>query len=214
MSPPAAPFPVALPQSRQDGAVKTPCPNFTIGVRHSTVADALIERGLSELKADIFLKFLQREGRLCSDPTLDYLDVRFPILVIEGKAYAIGKTVFEAENQAAVSGSYMINLQKELIGLFQGVFPSSINPEGGKTPLAFSICTQGPIIEFWVHYCVVEEDICKHHMTLLKLCYGSLADGLEDFLMLLESLMSWYKTDFLKEVADELFDLANYMARS
>lgn len=113
--------------------------------------------------------------------------------MIEGKAYATGKTVFEAENQAAVSGSCMINLQRQLSGLFKAVFPSSeriINPEGGKTPLAFSICTQGPIIEFWV------------------------ADGLEDFFILLECLISWYKTDFLEEIADELFDLANHIARS
>lgn len=53
-----------------------------------------------------------------------------------------------------------------------------------------------------------------HHMNLLKLCYGSLADGLEDFFILLECLISWYKTDFLEEIADELFDLANHIARS
>lgn len=193
MPPRTAPSPVTLPQSRQDGAVKTPRPDFTIGLRHSTVASALIKRGLSKYKADNLLKFLQREDKLCSDPTQNFLNVRFPILVIEGKAYATGKTVFEAENQAAVSGSCMINLQRQLSGLFKAVFPSSeriINPEGGKTPLAFSICTQGPIIEFWV------------------------ADGLEDFFILLECLISWYKTDFLEEIADELFDLANHIARS
>lgn len=217
MPPRTAPSPVTLPQSRQDGAVKTPRPDFTIGLRHSTVASALIKRGLSKYKADNLLKFLQREDKLCSDPTQNFLNVRFPILVIEGKAYATGKTVFEAENQAAVSGSCMTNLQRQLSGLFKAVFPSSertINPEGGKTPLAFSICTQGPIIEFWVHYFVLEEDMCMHHMNLLKLCYGSLADGLEDFFILLERLISWYKTDFLEEIADELFDLANHIARS
>lgn len=212
-----APFPVALHQSRQDGAVKTPRPDLTIGLSHSTVASALRKCGLSKYKADGLLEFLQREDKLCSDPTQDFLNVRFPILVVEGKAYATGKTVFEAENQAAVSGSCMINVQRQLIDLFKFVFPScerTMSPEGGKTPLAFSICTQGPIMEFWVYYSVVEEGICMHYMNLLKQCHGSLADGLEDFLILLECLMSWYKTDFLREVADMLFDLANYIARS
>ena len=210
------PFPEASSQSRQEGAVKTPRPDFTIGLRHSTVASALVKRGLSNYKADDFLKFLQREGKLCSDPTQDFLNVRFPILVIEGKAYATGKTVFEAENQAAVSGSCMINLQRQFLSLFDGVFQNfkrSVNPAGGKTPLAFSICTQGPIIEFWVHYFVLEEDICMHYMNLMKLCHGSLTDGLEDFLMLLERVIGWYKNDFLKGVADQLFDLANHYAR-
>lgn len=101
------------------------------------------------LKADDFLKVLQREQKLCSDPMQNFLNVRFPILVIEGKAYATGKTVFEAQNQAAVSGCCMVNLQQQLTDLFEGVFS---NPRGGKTPLAFSICTEGPHIEFWVHY--------------------------------------------------------------
>ncbi len=60
--------PAAPSQSRQD-AVKTPRPDFTIGFRHSTISTALIKRGLSKFKADDFLKVLQRERKLSSDPT-------------------------------------------------------------------------------------------------------------------------------------------------
>lgn len=217
MPPPTASPPAAPSPSDQDGAVKTPRPDFTIGLRHSTVADALMKRGLSKYKAENFLEFLQYRHKLCSDPTQNFLNVRFPLLVIEGKAYATGKTVFEAENQAAVSGSCMVNLQQQLTDLFQGVFPNSEgspNLKGRKTPLAFSICTQGPVIEFWVHHFVLEENICMHYMNLLNICYGSLVDGLEDFFIQLEHLISWYKGDFLKEVVDQLFDLANHSARS
>ena len=35
--------------------------------------------------------------------------IRFPFLVVEGKSYATGETVFEAENQAAVSGACPLN---------------------------------------------------------------------------------------------------------
>ncbi|KAI4261468.1 MAG: hypothetical protein L6R42_003331, partial [Xanthoria sp. 1 TBL-2021] len=82
-----------------DGAVKTPRPDFTWGFYQSTITDALMERGLSKLQASGFLAALQRERKLCSDPTQHFLDIRFPILVIEGKAYTTGKTLFEAETK-------------------------------------------------------------------------------------------------------------------
>ncbi|KAL8932835.1 MAG: hypothetical protein Q9216_006650 [Gyalolechia sp. 2 TL-2023] len=204
MPPPAAPS-----QSKQD-AVKTPRPDFTIGLRHSKISNALMKRGLSKFKADDFLKVLQRERKLCSDPTQNFLNVRFPILVIEGKAYATGKTVFEAQNQAAVSGGCMVNLRQQLTDLFEGVFP---NLRGRKTHLAFSICTEGPQIEFWVHYALSEDKVRSHYMNIFRTCYGSLQGGLEDFLMDLERLMRWTKDEFLKEVADQLCKLANHAVR-
>ncbi len=204
MPPPAAPS-----QSKLD-AVKTPRPDFTIGLHHSTISNALIKRGLSKFKADDFLKVLQRERKLCSDPTQNFLNVRFPLLVIEGKAYATGKTVFEAQNQAAVSGGCMVNLRQQLNDLFGGVFS---NLRGKKTPLAFSICTEGPQIEFWVHYALLEDNVRSHYMNIFRTCYGSLQGGLEDFLMDLERLMRWTKDDFLEEVADQLCKLAKHAAR-
>lgn len=203
------PPPAAPSQSKQD-AVKTPRPDFTIGLRHSTISNALMKRGLSKFKADDFLKVLQRERKLCSDPTQNFLNVRFPILVIEGKAYATGKTVFEAQNQAAVSGGCMVNLRQQLTDLFEGVFT---NLRGRKTHLAFSICTEGPQIEFWVHYALPEDNVRSHYMNIFRTCYGSLQGGLEDFLMDVERLMRWTKDEFLKEVADQLCKLANHAAR-
>lgn len=203
------PPPAALSQSKQD-AVKTPLPDFSIGLRHSTITNALIKRGLSKFKADDFLKGLQRERKLYSDPTQNFLNVRFPILVIEGKAYATGKTVFEAQNQAAVSGGCMVNLQQQLNDLFEGVLS---HLRGEKIHLAFSICTEGPQIVFWVHYALSEDNVRSHYMNIFRTCYGSLRGGLEDFLMDVERLMRWTKDEFLKEVADQLCKLANHAAR-
>ena len=203
------PPPAALSKSKVD-AIKTPRPDFTIGLRHSTMSNALIKRGLSKFKADDFLKGIQRERKLCSDPTQNFLNVRFPILVIEGKAYATGKTAFEAQNQAVVTGSCMVNLQHQLTDLFESVFS---NLKGEKTPLAFSICTEGPQIEFWVHYTLLEDNVRSHYMNIFRTCYGSLQAGLEDFLMDTERLMRWTKDEFLKEVADQLYKLAKHAVR-
>ncbi|KAL9095322.1 MAG: hypothetical protein Q9163_006518 [Psora crenata] len=191
----------AISVSRQD-AVKTPRPDCTMGLRHSIISRALRERGMSRFIADDFLRFLQSEGKLHSDPTKDFLGLRFPNLVIEGKAYAIGKSAFEAQNQAAVSGACMVNLQQELTDLFRGFFP---NP---RPPLAFSICTEGAHIEFWVHYTLKEENVPCHYMSIFRTCYGSIRAELEGFLMDVERLMSWTKEDYLEDITAKLYHLS------
>ena len=203
MPPPPVPCP-----SKQN-AVKTPRPDITVGFHHAAICNALMKHGLSELKADDFLRFLQRDRKLCSDPTQSLGDLRFPILVIEGKAYTTGKTVFEAQNQAAVSGACMVNLRQQLNDLFEAVFSV---PESRKTHLAFSICTEGPQIEFWVHYARLQDNVRSHYMNILRTCYGSLQDGLEAFLMDVERLMGWAKDEYLEEVADQLRELADHAA--
>ena len=135
-SPPIAPPPPPI----QDIPVKTPRPDVTVGLCHSTVVNALVARGLGEVKASDFLYTLQSQRVICSDTAKQGL-IRFPPLVVEGKSYATGMTVFEAQNQAAVSGSCMTNLQHKLSRLAERASP---RPYHSKVPLAFSICTEGP----------------------------------------------------------------------
>ncbi|KAL8887696.1 MAG: hypothetical protein Q9215_004768 [Flavoplaca cf. flavocitrina] len=215
MPPPAAPRVTEdAPQFRfpQDSAVKTPRPDFTWGFHQSTITDALVQRGLVEPRASRLLPALQREQNLCSDPTQHFLDVRFPILIIEGKAYTTGKTLFEAENQAAVSGSSMLILQRQLETLYKDVVLDS-KVEGDKSPLAFSLCTQGPIMELWVHHIVSEDDITEYHMNLIATCHGSISSELERFLVQMDCLIQWYKNEYLGTIADQLFAIASYAAR-
>lgn len=98
-------------------AVKTARPDITVGLLHETVLEALAARGLGSPRATLFLKVLQMQQVLYSNPTQHDLPIRFPTMVIEGKSYATGKPVFEAQNQAAVSGSCMIKLQQDLADL-------------------------------------------------------------------------------------------------
>ena len=200
-----------LQLAKQDNdAVKTPRPDVTFGHYHSTIVDAMVERGLMINKADRFLEFLQEQQKVFSDPTMDYLKVRFPIQTLEGKAYATGRPMFECENQAVVSGACMVNLQQQLIDIHETVLP----PTKNSTPFAFSLCTEGPLIQLWVHYASEEEGIRTHHMNLLYGCNGALYDTLEGLLLKWEQLMGWYSDDFLKEIAGRLYDLAIHAARS
>ncbi|KAL8899950.1 MAG: hypothetical protein Q9192_001316 [Flavoplaca navasiana] len=214
MPPPAAVLPISPStveiQPSQDGAVKTPRPDFTCGFRNRTVTKALLDRGLNASVTKDLLEALQLDKRLCSNPTQHFFELRFPILVIEGKSYSTGKTLFEAENQAAVSGSSMLNLQRQLTRL-----QDSVNPILGekKPPLAFSVCTQGPILELWVHHLELEDNITRYHMNIIAACHGSLCDDLERFLLKIDCLIEWYKHDYLEEIADQLFAIASHVAR-
>ena len=91
--------------------------------------------------------------------------------MIKGIAYATGKTIPEAQNEAAVSGGCRVNLRQQLPDFFEGVFS---NLEGGKIPLTVSICAKGPQIELWVHYTLLEDNVRGHYMDIFRTCYESL----------------------------------------
>ena len=122
-------------------------------------------------------------------------------MVVEGKAYATGKPVFEAQNQAAVSGSCMTKLQHELADLTKSASRGSYD---SKAPLAFSICTEGPHIELWVHYTTLQENVRMYNMNILKTCHASLPGDVTEFLMVVDSIMSWASVDFVNNVAEQL----------
>jgi hypothetical protein len=218
--------------AKQDGAIKTPRPDITIGLSDSAIAEELLKRGLRKSQANNLLTDLQREQRMFSDPTQHFLPVRFPIMVVEGKAYATGRTLFEAQNQAVVSGSCMINLFQQFDTIISRFLPdSSEDTKDGKRTdrkkkkkdkkddkedeevhLAFLICTDGPTIEFWVHYSVLEEGVCVHYMNLLESRNGSLKDGLEALFLQFEYVMTWYRDAYLPKIADQLAALARRIA--
>ncbi|KAI4118132.1 MAG: hypothetical protein LQ345_001750 [Seirophora villosa] len=222
MAPPALPPPFFVnangDQIIPQGAVKTPRPDFSCGLQNVTIANALQNRGLNQSRADDLLDALQLQGKVFSNPTQQFLDLRFPFLVIEGKAYTTGRTLFEAENQAAVSGSSMLIVQQQLTDLYNSIPPSSKDRRNPITypvspPLAFSVCTQGPILELWVHHVMSQEDVTKYYMNLLTSCHGSLCEDLERFILKVNCLIEWYKHDYFGKVTDQLFTIASHFAR-
>ena len=199
--------PPALPTTPKPAIfVKTPRPDITAGLRQSTIYNALIARGLDEIEANGILDLLQEQQLLCSDPVQQALPIRFPHMIVEGKSYSTGRPVFEAQNQAAVSGSCMTNLQHILTDLTELASPGSYH---SKAPLAFSICTEGPHIELWVHYTTFMKDIRIYNMSILKTCHASLEEGVMEFLVMVDLVMSWASTDFLNEITEQLLLVAH-----
>ncbi|KAM3078415.1 hypothetical protein ACMFMG_006295 [Clarireedia jacksonii] len=183
---PPPPFPTTSP-------IKTPRPDLSIGTKVDALISALSSPDLSRIQADEFLQQLQNqmiaraprmlvEPALIAVPALRASDLAFPFAVIEGKAYSTGRQIFEAENQAAVSGACGLKIQlclDELVERATARSNSQLAPAENPFPLFFSICTEGPIHELWVHWTNVEDGVRKFNMTLLKLCHGVLLEGVE-----------------------------------
>ena len=203
MPPPPSPplLPPSPPPAQNNSIVKTPRPDITVGLRHSTVVETLVAEGVDGDKADRFLKFLQDQRKLCSDPAQQAIPMRFPFLVIEGKSYSTGRVVFEAENQAAVSGSCMLNIQHQLAELTQSVVPGLCHE---KEALAFSICSQGPCVELWVHYTTSVGGTRNYSMNILEICHASLQEGVTNFLAVVDKVLSWAGSEFINGVAKQL----------
>lgn len=232
-------FPLAsLPIPEKDGIIKTPRPDITMGILLRALASALSSQGLNEVDALLFLKDLQRvmesrepdgpeEPMLISVPAPRASDLVFPFAVVEGKAYSTGKQVFEAENQATVSGACALKIQLCLDELVKRASPipsedqpqissdSLPLPSKGLPPpsknqpaLFFSICTEGPIHELWVHWTDVKHSKRQFNMKLLKCVHGVLLDGLEDFIVVVDNVLRWGTGHFLESLVVRLGKVA------
>ena len=188
--------PPPCPPKQDAGGVKTPCPDITIGLHHEIVAAKLESVGVPKPYADDLMKSLQDEKVLISCPAQSALLLRFPPLVLEGKSYATGKTLYEAQNQAAVSGSMMLVLQNQLSELAGSYSP--------KSPLAFSICSEGPVMELWVHYNTFDPSVRYYNMHFFQSCHASSLDTVVAFFLVVLRIMRWVKSHVLDDIAEKL----------
>ncbi|KAH0841209.1 hypothetical protein FOPE_06366 [Fonsecaea pedrosoi] len=190
--PPCPPVP-----EQEASGIKTPRPDVTIGFDNSVVSAELRKLGLGEADADDLLKVLQDQEDLYSDPTQSRLHTRFPSFVIEGKSYATGKNLYEAQNQAAVSGCMMLVIQHQLHELNKLV---SSGTHQGKEPLAFSLCSEGPVMELWVHYTTSTQDMRTYNMHLLKICHASCRETVGPFVAAVAAVLMWANSELLVDI--------------
>jgi hypothetical protein len=205
MPPPPPPPP---PLQRGVLSVKTPRPDISIGLRTAVIINALQSQGLTKTEAENILEELQEthdpnrsEPLLRSEPTQRRLDIRFPFLLVEGKAYATGNPIFDAQNQAAVSGACALKILHDLDDLTGRAHPGS-HSQG--QPMVFSICTEGPIHELWAHYTTTEDDLRVYNMVILKTCNAVLHDELLRLLIAVDNVMSWAIGGFLDNITKQL----------
>ena len=191
--------PPPVPLKEDIGDVKTPCPDITTGLYHHFVAAKLETIGVAKPHADELLKRLQLGQALISCPAQSALLFRFSTLVVEGKSYATGKSLYEAQNQAAVSGSMMLAIQHQLFEL--------VGSQSSDSPLAFSISTEGPVMELWVHYSSSDANVRYYKLHFLRICHASDLQTVVQFLLAVLRVMRWTKSTFIDDVAKKLLGL-------
>ncbi|KAF1997753.1 hypothetical protein P154DRAFT_524611 [Amniculicola lignicola CBS 123094] len=198
--------------------IKTPRPDISMGIQLTALTSALSLRGLNKVKARTFLTWLQHEmvqreldgplePMLLPVPAPRALDLAFPFAVVEGKAYSTGKQIFEAENQASVSGACGLKIQLDLDNLVnRSAKGSDASPTTSNTepPLFFTTCTQGPIHELWAHWTVVEDGVRIFGSKLLDSCNALLLRQGEGFIVELNNIVVWGLGSFMKSVVERL----------
>ena len=208
--PPPPPPPRLRPTDVEKGelSVKTPRPDISIGLRTAAIIDILKAQALTQDEAQDFLDLLEEthgpngdEPLLCSVPIQSSGDIRFPFLVVEGKAYATGSPIFDAQNQAAVSGACGLKILHDLDDLASKARPGS-HAQG--LHVVFSICTEGPTHELWAHYMTTEDSVRHYNMVLLKTCNAILHDEFLRFLIAVDEVMSWAIGGFLDGIKKQL----------
>ena len=223
---PADNRPPQADKAREPSPVKTPRPDITTGIKESALISALVSslssQNFNYTKAKQFLEKLQdttmqseRDGpyepALIIVPTQRESTLTFPTLVFEGKGYSTGKQVFEAQNQAAVSGAGGLKIQlmlDELVKRATRSFDVPLTPSENQPPLVFSICTEGPHHELWVHYTVIEDGERQFNMVLLDTCHGVVLKQVERFFVQVYNVMIWTMGPFLKTVVERLREVA------
>jgi hypothetical protein len=146
----------------------------------------------------------RNEPLLVSVPASRASDLAFPFAVLEGKAYSTGKPIFEAQNQAAVSGACALKIQLDLELLTRQAKKRSGASPRALPLLFFSVCTEGPYHELWAHYTQDEDGVPTFGSTLRNICHGSLLDTVEQFLIAFDNVCSWGTGEFLDIVAESL----------
>ncbi|KAH0548644.1 hypothetical protein GP486_007812, partial [Trichoglossum hirsutum] len=118
--------PPPAPHLRKGGGrelAKYTCPDLSIGITLSALISALSSENLNRAKVEGFIRWLrdaevQREPDALPKPLLIFTPTisqtfTFPFAV-EAKAYATGRQLFEAENQAALSGACALKMRLDL----------------------------------------------------------------------------------------------------
>lgn len=181
--------------------VKTPRPDITIGFELDIVVKKLGSLGIKNLDAQDMLKALDDGGELLSSPFGDPVLGCFPSMVVEGKSYETGRSISEAENQVAVSGSCLLVIQDQLAKLTERCSPET---HQGKEPLAFSITHEGPILLLWLHYFTYQQGVRFCNMHVLKIGHATLLSTTREFMSAVAGVMEWASTEFLDGIAAQL----------
>lgn len=174
--------------------LKAPRPDLCVGLSDQSLVEAL-EPLKNRTLAKTFLADLQDNYTLISQPFVTPLGLRFPFLIVEAKSGATGGNLYQAQNQAAVSGAAALRIFQSLAELCLDAVSSS---EGGQcttdqlyleNPLTFSLTTEGAVHELWAHFAKPADD--EFCMACIGVWRTTAASGAKELLQNLAAILGW-----------------------
>jgi hypothetical protein len=162
--------------------ISTPKPDITVGLEEANFS-RLHQRRLVDY---------QTSRTVLSDPHAAFMGMRFPFLIVETKGLSVHGNLVNAQNQAAIGGASMLRILKDLD---ETTFAHPTSP-----PLCFSIVTEGPAHELWVHF----EHEESFHMEALKSWRMTRARDVEELVRALANIMEWGRGRFRAGVMAKL----------
>lgn len=170
-----------------------PKPDITVGLASDCIREAL------KLSQDILLH-LQTDPNnpqpFVSDPHQVLLDLRFPFLIVEAKGLNTGGNLIHAQNQTAVAAASALNLLSDLEALIP--YPN-LDAELSIPSVVFSLATEGPTHELWVHRTGNE-----YHISCLESWRTTLPGNSEKLVEYLGRVMEWGAGDFKECIVERV----------
>jgi hypothetical protein len=174
--------------------LSTPKPDITVGLASDCIKEAL------KLSQDILLH-LQTDPNnpqpFVSDPHQVPLGLRFPFLIVEAKGLNTGGNLIHAQNQAAVAAASALNILSDLEALIPN---PNLDAELSIPYIVFSLATEGPTHELWVHYRTGNE----YHMSCLESWRTTLPGHSEKLVECLGRVMKWGAGDFKERIVERV----------
>ncbi|KAF2006573.1 hypothetical protein P154DRAFT_481360 [Amniculicola lignicola CBS 123094] len=170
--------------------VSIPKPDIAVGLAHAS---------FSQLQGKM-LWDLQDRNRVLSEPHQSAIGLHFPFLVIEAKGLAIGSNMVRAQNQAAVDAACALNILRDLKLTASANMSCTSIDQPEPRQIIFSVATEGPIHELWVHYRINE----AYHMTLLRIWRTTIRKDAKEFVQALGKILAWGVCDFRTAILKEL----------
>lgn len=139
----------------------------------------------------------QSFGSILSDPHTAAMGLRFPFLIAETKGLSLNGGLVAAQNQAAVGAACMLKILDDLENQ-AGLPAGSASP--AEPPLCFSITTEGPVHELWVHFKLGEAT----HMHNIRTWRTTHAPHVRELVSCLTRILKWAKDDFMVKIREKL----------
>jgi hypothetical protein len=190
--------PILSPPSNATSDFTTDDPN-RVSIPKPDIALGLSHTSFSQLQGKI-LWDLQDNNRVFSEPHQSGIGLHFPFLILEAKGLAIGSNMVGAQNQAAVDGACALNILRDLKLTAETYRPCATTDQPGLRQIVFSVVTEGPIHELWVHYQLDE----AYHMTVLRIWRTTIAKEAREFVQALGKILEWGVSNFRTAVLKEL----------